>query len=263
MSSNESKPRTDAALRSGMPEPVVASISRKGPIIGFVVFGLIVAAVAVEVVRHRHHHSALYAPKSAVSVLLKAGETGNVNEAQKVMCPRDSAHAKQELKQLDSAGRVSSYRVDAAATTFSSGVVEATVTTAAHGTTVLPIPVVVSGRSWQVCLSRLPVAVTFAGVPAAAVSGLCVTASTLPGAVAAGYVYAAEAGRDDLAQACVHGASVPVSLTRSLRGKNLSSTAAILRGTGPFPFTGGGTTVTVTVRAQADAHDYVTGVQVG
>jgi hypothetical protein len=244
----------------GMPVPVVVTEThRKRTAIGLLVLALFVAAI-VWAVRHENRtppHN--YAAKSAVSVLLKAGESGNVALVKKALCAQDEGKAKHELGQLLSDGKVTSYQVDAATTLDGKGVVEATVSTAGHGVTVLPFPVVLVGVGWHVCPSELPGAVTFAGVPAS--RALCTTVSNLPGVPAAAYVDAAAAGLVGLAQSCVYHGDVPASVAQSLRGKSLSADAAALRTDGPYVFTGSGTTLVVTVSHERDGHDYVTAVR--
>jgi hypothetical protein len=244
-----------------MPTPKAVTLSRRGPVVGLIVFALVVVGLGYVVLRvHRHHHAYTYDAKSAVSVLLKAGETDNLTLAKDTMCAADLSHSSQLLSQLVSSGRVESYRVDVAATRDASGDVVATVKTAGHGTTALIVPVVEVAGGWHACVSNAPAPLTFAG-PTTGQGIACATPADLPAVAASQYVFAAAAGRDSLAQSCVFGNAVRASVTASLDGVPLTARAVQLRGTGPFTYTAAGRAVTVTV-TQEHGRNYVTAVRV-
>jgi hypothetical protein len=219
-------------------------------------------------------------PRAAVSALLDAGKTNDVQAAKKVLCQADLALGSKVTDQLGKGGRVTSYTIDKVETSGNSGTVTVTVksTDDPKGDTG-PLPVVREGSDWKVCISKLldelpsslPSSIsappTSISVPPVSpsipdVGSICTTSSSLPSVPATAYVLLASEGHADIAQSCVYHDSVPRSVAESLNGKQLQPDYSSLAGTGPYLYKGTGITVTISVTKEPDGHYYVTSVKV-
>lgn len=235
-------------------------------------------------------------PQQAVRRLLDAGMKNDAKKAAAALCASDRKLG--QVSHLQSAGRITSYRLGDESSQDGVTFVAASYTTTANPTgTSERFPVVKDSGSWTVCFSRelaasspngpsagapsglpsqLPIRTGSgtpgivipapsngrASLPSSAAAALC-TGSTSGFGAAQNYLGAAELGSSGVAQACVYGDAVPISVTKQLSGKlfipvTTDQNASVI----VFQTTDQRTHVTVTTAREPDGRYYVTAVSI-
>ena len=241
-------------------------------------------------------------PKGAVSKLLDAGKSGNVNAAKKALCM--AAANDSVINQLRSGGRITSYTIQSVRTVDSTHAV-ATVrltTTTLTNPEIATFPVVKEAGSWKACPTQLDVSGSGSGplpsnfptgsslfpssVPSLSLPPSLGPSVSVPGALPTGanginpcsfsgneveqaattFMGLAELGQTTYALGCVYKDSVPRSVIASLRATGSGDYFAPTGTSGntvEFASIDGKSHVRVTMTKESDGTYYVTKVEQG
>lgn len=260
------------------------ALGRRNTLIGAgSVVGVLVLGVVLVFALGGGTSSSASTPREAVKKFLDAGKANDRTRAKKLLCKKDQTSSL--IDDVASGGRITSYTLGEEKTINNQRVVVATYTDK-DGTQSVPFPVIQEGSNWRVCLSDIAATL---GVPStfptpSTSGGSTGSGSTLPSgsatnsfsgaALCAGaangyqaattYVGAALAGQASLAQSCVYGHSVPLSITTYLKGKFFVPSTADDKATDiPFASTDGTSRITVHTKKEPDGHWYVVDVTTG